>query len=89
LFNVFLEAFEVAASSENNVDVSINAQIYVMAHANSLLKQENRAIAAFKELVVKLNDAAFIPLMRRLYDGHLGMQKVSSAHAFFQMTTEK
>lgn len=29
---------------------------------------ETRVIAAFKELVVKLNESAFKPLFRRLYD---------------------
>ena len=39
-----------------------------MAPTDPLSKGETGAIAAFKELVVKLNDAAFRPLFRRLYD---------------------
>ena len=32
------------------------------------VQAETRVISAFKELVVKLNEAAFRPLFRRLYD---------------------
>jgi U3 small nucleolar RNA-associated protein 10 len=32
------------------------------------MQAEFRAITAFREFVVKLNDAAFRPLFRRLYD---------------------
>ena len=34
----------------------------------SSTQAETRVITAFKELVVKLNEAAFKPLFRRLYD---------------------
>ena len=33
-----------------------------------MVQAETRVISAFKELVVKLNEAAFRPLFRRLYD---------------------
>jgi len=33
-----------------------------------MTQAETRVISAFKELVVKLNEAAFRPLFRRLYD---------------------
>jgi len=52
LFNVFVEAFEIPSKVLSGDTTEIEAH----------------AISAFLELVVKLNEAAFRPLFRKLYD---------------------
>jgi U3 small nucleolar RNA-associated protein 10 len=69
LFNVFLEAFDIAkVPSGENTDVRPQLTFSETNEHAELVQAELRAIAAFKEFVVKLNDAAFRPLFRRLYD---------------------
>jgi U3 small nucleolar RNA-associated protein 10 len=67
IFKVFLEAFDIAKLvSSASLEVSFPSFLCVPSHEAS--KAEAQAISAFLELVVKLNEATFRPIFRRLYD---------------------
>jgi U3 small nucleolar RNA-associated protein 10 len=70
LFKVFLDAFDVTKIPSSKGDEVRRARGLSDSPFSSLCHQqaEARAISAFLELVVKLNEAAFRPLFRRLYD---------------------
>lgn len=58
-------------------------QQYLLRYKTDVYVQaEARVVAAFKEFVIKLNEAAFKPLFRRLYDwafaGDKGMSSLYS-----------
>ena len=72
-FSIFLEALDIVKLHEEVSTVSST----VLALAKSIEQAESRVVSSFRELVVKLNESAFKPLFRRLYDwafaGETGM----------------
>lgn len=68
-FKIFLEALDLVKVDEEvcfNDSFGHFGNRLIMACLRP--QAETRVIAAFKELVVKLNESAFKPLFRRLYD---------------------
>jgi len=67
MFKVFLEALDFVKVDEE-VCLSQFFWHFSVRNSSCLPQAETLVIAAFKELVVKLNESAFKPLFRRLYD---------------------
>jgi len=64
MFKIFLEALDLVKADEE-----VGFRKFSRSETHGLPPQaETGVIAAFKELVVKLNESAFKPLFRRLYD---------------------
>lgn len=64
-FKIFLEALDIVKNDEKVVsDVLLSPSPLITA----IIQAQLPVIVAFKELTVKLNEAAFKPLFRRLFD---------------------
>ncbi|KZT53175.1 hypothetical protein CALCODRAFT_60703 [Calocera cornea HHB12733] len=73
LFKLFLDIFDVRAT-------------YFGAEASSeFAATESTAIGAFLQVVSKLNESAFKPLFRRLYDWHLEGANVARGVTFYRL----
>jgi U3 small nucleolar RNA-associated protein 10 len=69
-FKVFLEGLDLRNKRQ---DIDINDVCYprlllLLAMAEIVIQVESAVVAAFVELVTKLNDTAFRPLFRKLFD---------------------
>ena len=67
-FKIFLEALDLVKVDEEVTFWQLSSATLSGDSSSFRTQAETRVIAAFKELVVKLNEAAFKPLFRRLYD---------------------
>lgn len=69
LFNVFVEAFEIPSKILSDGAAEVRRFTIALINVDQFLLQiEAHSIPAFLELVIKLNEAAFRPLFRKLYD---------------------
>jgi U3 small nucleolar RNA-associated protein 10 len=66
-FKIFLEALDLVKVDEE-VSFWLLPSAILAGDSGLPTQAETRIITAFKELVVQLNEAAFKPLFRRLYD---------------------
>ena len=69
-FKVFLEGLDLRNKRQ---DIDIHDVCYprlllLLAMAEIVIQVESAVVAAFVELVTKLNDTAFRPLFRKLFD---------------------
>ena len=67
-FKNFLEGLDVGQIDEEVRRHCRDDLNHIVLIYFAMVQAETRVISAFKELVVKLNEATFRPLFRRLYD---------------------
>jgi U3 small nucleolar RNA-associated protein 10 len=69
-FKVFLEGLDLRSKRRDMDihDVCNPHLLLLLAMAEIVIQVESAVVAAFVELVTKLNDTAFRPLFRKLFD---------------------
>lgn len=83
LNSIFLESFDVL-SSEERKEVGDTVKSYTVWTHGSCIQVKDNVVSSFKQLVAKLNEAAFKSIYRRIYDwAYAGDSGVSHWQSYF------